>query len=619
MLPPLATALDTETALVTVQRPVAQLVSVAVAGGLGRDLVAQHHRERVLTLYRGTLRVGLIAQNAPYDLLTGLVWSDGALLPDIIEAYESGNVFDTMTRQKMLDIATGGRQRRRYNLGAIAARYGLVADKEFEGRTKYADLLGLEVEAWPQAYRDYALADADVTHAVAVAQDAAAAQAEEALGLRPGQIFGTAEIHARAHIALYQQTVIGWRTDPAAVAVLVARIEREIAELGEQVVRAGLARWGGTKKAPQLVASTKAAAAAVEQHCAANDLPVPLTPTERVSLSEDSLIALRIPKGHPLDSLRRWKSRRSLATQRIPALQRPTWRTRYDECVDTSRTSASGPQGKRKPQDWTPDEWTGGNGQNFPNAEWGWRECLVPSPGHVLVISDWGGAELVTLAQIQIHLFGSSDLGEVLADPARDAHRELAATMFGKPEAEIDKDERKAAKPANFGFPVDMGPRRFVDYCARAPYNLTIDEATAAERKRAYFARYREARPYLDWVSGLEGYDGRITMAHPVTGFVRGGMFYTEAANFPFQHLAAMGAKIALWRLWRAQYDPSSPLRGCPQLLFVHDENVTQCTPDRAEEVKAEQERIMIEAFAEVCPDVPIRVDSHIASRYTKD
>jgi hypothetical protein len=616
-LPSTARALDTETGLPTVRRPVAQLVSVAVSGGV---LLAQHD-PRVLETVRGVLRGGIIGQNVPYDLLTLLVWSGGELLEDIVAAYEAGAVFDTMTRQKVLDIATGGRQKRKYNLGAIAARYGLTVDKSDPWRKRYAELLGLEIEAWPAEARHYASTDAEVTYAIAVAQDAEAETIERELGLMPGQIFGTMDVHARAHVALYQQTVIGLRTDPAAVAELVARMESEIAELGEGVVRHKLARWGGTKKAPKLVASTKAASAMVKRYCDEHGLAVPLTETGRVSLSEDALIKLSIPKGHPLDSLRRWKARRTLAAQRLPAFQRPTYRVRYDECVDTSRTSGSGPQGKQKAEWWadpaTLEEWTGGNGQNLPKEK-GWRECLAPAPGHVFVISDWSGAELVAWAQIQIHLFGTSRLAEVLADPSRDAHRELAARIYGRPPAELSKDERQIGKPGNFGFMGGLGFRRFVDYCAKPPYNLTISEDEAKDHKRAWLDTWDEAGPYLDWIARQEGYDGRITMSHPITGFVRGGMYYTEAANFPFQHLAAIGAKIALWRLWLAQYRPG-PLKGCPQVLFVHDENVTQCTPDRAEEVKAEQERIMIEAFAKVCPDVPIRVESSIRDRYTKD
>lgn len=610
---PTTRALDTETALPTVRRPVAQLVSVAVSGGV---LLAQHDPVTLPTS-RSVLAGGIVGQNVPYDLLTLLVWSGGDLLPDIIDAYEAGRVYDTMTRQKYLDIAEGGRQHRRYNLGAIAERYGLTVDKSDPWRLRYAELLGQEIDQWPEEARHYAQTDAEVTYAIAVAQDAEAERIEQELGLEPGQLFATSAVRARGHIALYQQTVVGLRTDPVAVAALVARMETEIKDLGDRVVAAGLARWGGTKKAPRLVASTKAAAAAVESWCDRTGLDVPLTGTGRASLSEDALISLALPNGHPLDALRRWKARRSLATQRLPALQRPTWRTRYDECVDSGRTSASSPQGsKRKPETWTADEWTGGQGQNFPQ-EPGWRECLVPAPGHVLVISDWSGAELVALAQVHIKLFGRSSLAEVLADPARDVHRELAAVIFGKPAAELTSLERKIAKPANFGFPVGMGLRRYCDYAARAPYSLSISEHEARAHKDAWLERWPEAGPYLDWIAGLEGYDGRITMPHPITGFVRGGMRYTEAANFPFQHLAAHAALIALWRTWRAQYKPG-PLQGCPQVLFVHDEIVTQVPIDRAEEARAEQDRIMIEAFAAVCPDVPIRVDSHVESRYTK-
>jgi len=104
-------------------------------------------------------------------------------------------------------------------------------------------------------------------------------------------------------------------------------------------------------------------------------------------------------------------------------------------------------------------------------------------------------------------------------------------------------------------------------------------------------------------------------------------------------------AKRAAWLLFRARLDPASPLYRCPQVLFAHDEFVTvvrrgsahpcpahvldakgkckRCDGGGsiwplAEWSLAEQERIMIAASAEWCPDVPIKVESMITDRYKK-
>jgi DNA polymerase I-like protein with 3'-5' exonuclease and polymerase domains len=124
---------------------------------------------------------------------------------------------------------------------------------------------------------------------------------------------------------------------------------------------------------------------------------------------------------------------------------------------------------------------------------------------------------------------------------------------------------------------------------------------------------------YFDVVSTWEQYDGTYLVVQPRSGRVRGRCSYTEACNSPFQGLAADAAGETLWRLFLANMDPRSALYGCGQVLFAHDENVTEAPIGREEEVRAEQDRIMIDTFARWCPDVPIKVESFIADYYTKE
>ncbi len=94
------------------------------------------------------------------------------------------------------------------------------------------------------------------------------------------------------------------------------------------------------------------------------------------------------------------------------------------------------------------------------------------------------------------------------------------------------------------------------------------------------------------------------------TGRVRAGCSYTESCNWPFQALAADGAKLALYRLDRAGYRMAA---------FIHDEVLVEVpeAPDyRA--VAEDVSRIMVEAMRNVCPDVDIRTEYAVMRRWSK-
>ena len=94
------------------------------------------------------------------------------------------------------------------------------------------------------------------------------------------------------------------------------------------------------------------------------------------------------------------------------------------------------------------------------------------------------------------------------------------------------------------------------------------------------------------------------------TGRVRAGCSYTESCNWPFQALAADGAKLALYRLERAGYRTAA---------FIHDEVLVEVpeAPDYRD-VAEDVSRIMVEAMREVCPDVEIRTECAVMRRWNK-
>jgi hypothetical protein len=86
-----------------------------------------------------------------------------------------------------------------------------------------------------------------------------------------------------------------------------------------------------------------------------------------------------------------------------------------------------------------------------------------------------------------------------------------------------------------------------------------------------------------------------------LTGRLRAQATYAARHNNVFQGLAADGAKLALWRLWRAGYRVAN---------FIHDEVLVEVPegPD-LDRHAAEVRRLMIAGMAEVVPDVRVDVE----------
>ena len=84
-------------------------------------------------------------------------------------------------------------------------------------------------------------------------------------------------------------------------------------------------------------------------------------------------------------------------------------------------------------------------------------------------------------------------------------------------------------------------------------------------------------------------------------------MTFCSQHNTIFQGLAADGAKLAMWKLWR---------NGYRIVNFIHDEFLIELPiqddyTEPAEEIK----RLMIEGMREVVPDVRIGVEYTVTPR----
>jgi DNA polymerase-1 len=645
-------AIDTEYTLTSALEPVGRLVCVSWALGDGAITTgcglfhAVHDAAQARDIIRYGLSTEAVFANAPADIIT--IWHQWPdLLPEIIDAYEHGRVIDVLTSEKLIDIAEGMLMRRGgYGLKAVASRRaGIELDKgEASGddedsagdhwRLRYEELLPHPLSHWPVDARDYPIRDATSTLAVRFAQLEMRAQYLP-FGF---DLLEDAPRRARAHLALTMQSLRGIRVDHTQVARVAAALDAEITRHTEACLAHGLARWKG-KKNPKLSRNKKAATAMLVDYASRTGQEIRRTaPTEKaiaaaaeddygpeplgnIQLSQEALEALVLPPGHPLDSYRLLGSTQTMRTGWIDPLTSPLGRvyTRYDELKDTGRTGSGGWSRKGPRPDWR--AFASRNLQNFPR-DGGYRECLIPDEGMSLLVSDYSYAELVALAQVQLDWFGRSSLADVIS-AGRDPHGEFAGMLLGLPAGEFDKANpqhkqyRQLAKAWNFGKPGAMGQARFIAW-ARTAYGVTVAPDEERFYTQQWHRQWPEIKQFWDRVRRMEGPGGRTTIIQPRSGRVRGQLRFPEACNSQFQGLAADGALEGVWRLFVASLTPSSALYGYQPLLFVHDENVGQIRSERAAAAKVEKERIMIAAFGQWCPNVPVKVETTVTDRYVK-
>lgn len=107
-------------------------------------------------------------------------------------------------------------------------------------------------------------------------------------------------------------------------------------------------------------------------------------------------------------------------------------------------------------------------------------------------------------------------------------------------------------------------------------------------------------------VSNLAGQSAVLTL----TGRLRANATFCARHNTVFQGLAADGAKLAMWKLWRA---------GFRIVNFIHDEFLIE-VPIQGDYsgVTKEIERLMIEGMKEVVPDVRVSVESVSCDQWGK-
>jgi DNA polymerase-1 len=177
------------------------------------------------------------------------------------------------------------------------------------------------------------------------------------------------------------------------------------------------------------------------------------------------------------------------------------------------------------------------------------RGIFGAPPGRKFVQADYSQVELRTVAFVaqernMLHHYNTG----------QDLHMAMAMRMTGKPREKITKEERKAAKPVNFGFLYGMNWAKFIE-TAWTQYQVHFTEEQAKAAKRAFFemwsdlpAWHNKQRRLVRKYARVESPIGRIRHLPDIRSADEGVRAEAErqAINSPIQSFASDMALLAL-------------------------------------------------------------------------
>ncbi|MBK6920398.1 MAG: hypothetical protein IPH07_23560 [Deltaproteobacteria bacterium] len=561
--------IDTETHLVSDEAPIPPIVCVSLWTPDPGGLVIKPERELLKELFDSGEH--FVGQFLPYEMAGFAEHFD--LMDEVLEAYEADRLHGVEVREKLLDIAHG----QHFLLGGynlkdlVLRRLKVDLDKSADTwRLRYAELEAVPLAEWPADAIEYAMLDAKYPYLLWEDQE----QRRIIEGCDALEDEGR---QMRAQFALYMMTRWGLRVDQDAVDAYDLSLEEAWQAARDRLRKHGIVRPDGSR-------DTKKAQA----YAALKGLTRKTDTGKGLSLDGE---ACRDSGDPLLQDYSDYTSIQSTRSRFIYKLRTGRLRCRYDECIETGRTSASDPPI-----------------QQWPRAP-GPRECIVPDEGDCLISVDVDKAECVAFAQNCIELFGYSELGATInadLDPYLRIASQETGLSYEECKARYESgdqegfDARQRGKTAVLGFMGGMGPEKFSLF-AKKSYNVNISVEDARILREIYRATYPEVVEYHDWVSDQLGEDGLGFLVHPGSNRLQGGAYFSEFANSLFQGRSADAMKDALWRVSRAQLAGHLPGR---QLVLMHDELIGSAPLEHCDFVARETVRHVIEAHQKWFPDV---------------
>lgn len=640
---------DSETALIRAAKLAPELACITYSDGQSCEIV--HHADPTLTDRAAWLLSGeSITANGPFDC--AVLWAHEPELRDLIwAAISEGRIHDVIMRQKLLDLALGKLQRYftklpgepkltllGYSLSDIRARDTGARMEKDAWRLRYGELRDLPLEQWPAGAIHYATGDAVETVRAFDWQEAFVEAHPKRDMLRDNLNDSPAQV--RANWALHLVSCWGFATDINRVEAVIADIDKEQPALVERLQTVELVRWKGSKLNGKY---TRNANLAKQMMYAAVGDAGELTKTGYQKVKDGELNKDEALRGGYIKCDQDWCEnsgfpalvdyfhygqnqllRTKLLSIRRAAVYGLPVQTSFDPLKETGRTSSR--ENKIIPNSLAL--------QN-PPRKGGFRGCFTARSGCTLIATDFGQAELVSLAEITYQAFGHSKMRELINN-GMDLHVDFAkeiirietgnpltyeeAIALHKAKDPLMKARRTLAKGYNFGKPGGLGAASFQSYVRKA-WNVEITFQESKGLGKAWLRHFPEMTDYFKWISALvEAGGGSADIQQLFSGRWRGKCFYTQAANTLFQGLTADAAKAALFEVSRRCYTvKSSDLYGCRPVLFVHDEIITEARREQAAAAAAEQSKVMVEVYQRYTPNTRITADSHLMDFWSKD
>ena len=232
------------------------------------------------------------------------------------------------------------------------------------------------------------------------------------------------------------------------------------------------------------------------------------------------------------------------------------------------------------------------------------RKAFVPrGKDFTLLAADYSQVELRVMAAM------SGDPGMIEAfQQDLDIHTATASRVYGVTLADVDSDQRRAAKMVNFG--IIFGISAF-----GLSQRLGIPRTEAAEIIDTYFEKYPGVKEFMDKTvrdAAANGYVETLTQRRRYLRDITSsnqnirGNAERAAINTPIQGSAADMIKLAMINIDRLLTERSAKTR---MLLQVHDELVFDLHQDEATELQP----LLVEAMqtALLLPNhVPVKVDT---------
>lgn len=538
-------AFDTETTSVDAMQ--AQLVgmSFAVEGGTAWYVAVSRETEaaqRMVDIFRPFFEhpsIEKVGQNLKYDLL-------------VLSHYGvevAGPLFDTMLAHYVVQ------PEQRHNMDLLAEKYLHYRTIPIEaligsGRTQ-RNMADLE----PKEIVDYACEDADVTLRLYPILK------EEMEKYEVTSVFTHIEMPLLPVLARMERN--GVRLDTAALEETgrnfterMQQLETDIYELAGHEFTITSPKQVGAVLFDELQISAK----------------VKKTKTGQYSTSEEVLESLR--DKHPIVEKilqhRALKKLLSTYVEALPKLIHPQTghiHTSFNQAVTaTGRLSSSNPNLQNIPV-------RGEDGREI-------RRAFVPEEGEVFFSADYSQIELRIMAHLSEDEHMVADFNSGL-----DIHAATAARIFHKPVEEVDRDERRKAKTANFGIIYGISAFGLSE-------RMGVSRGEAKELIENYFSTYPKVREYMNesierakqtgYITTQFGRRRYLSDINAGNATVRG---YAErnAVNAPIQGTAADIIKLAMVAIDRRLREEKLQTR---MILQVHDELNFSVPPTELEQVR---------------------------------